>query len=437
MSEPVGILGGGISALAFAHFSGLPCVIFEKEDRAGGLCRSFDVDGVPCDIGPHILFSKDKATLDFMTGLAPVRQLRRSNRIHHAGRFVKYPLENQLAALPEADRDWLLKSFLENPYADYPVDSMLTFFYRKFGEGMTRLYLEPYNRKIWKFEPSFMDTQMVDRIPDPPREDVIRGARGEETEGYLHQLHFYYPERGGMESLVRALAARCADRVKIVTNAAVERVRRLPEGGFEVTAGGRTHAFSRIVTTMPVHELLRVLEPAPPADVLEACRRMLFNSIHITTVHATDDRMGDNFAAMVADPAISFHRVSKMNFLGEAYHKPGRTTLMAEITFREGDRWDRPADAISDLVARDLERVGFVPAGACRTVETRRFRHAYVIYDRHHRANTDHVLAWLRSRGIPSVGRFATFEYINSDQAIALARRAAESFVAQATEAVP
>ena len=29
--------------------------------------------------------------------------------------------------------------------------------------------------------------------------------------------------------------------------------------------------------------------PLTGDDVLEACRRMLFNSIHITTVHATDD----------------------------------------------------------------------------------------------------------------------------------------------------
>ena len=46
---------------------------------------------------------------------------------------------------------------------------MIQFFYKIFGEGITRTYLEPYNRKIWKFDPSFMDTQMVERIPKPPK----------------------------------------------------------------------------------------------------------------------------------------------------------------------------------------------------------------------------------------------------------------------------
>ena len=29
-------------------------------------------------------------------------------------------------------------------------------FLKIFGEGITKTYLEPYNQKIWKFEPSFM-----------------------------------------------------------------------------------------------------------------------------------------------------------------------------------------------------------------------------------------------------------------------------------------
>jgi protoporphyrinogen oxidase len=77
---------------------------------------------------------------------------------------------------------------------------------------------------------------------------------------------------------------------------------------------------------------------------------------------------------------------------------------------------------------RDLERIGFSPANAVKFAVTRTFRYAYVIYDLHHRRNTDKVLAWLSSIGITSVGRFSTFEYINSDQAIERARAAALAF---------
>ena len=429
-AAPVGLLGGGISALAFAHFCGQPAVIFEKEDRLGGLCRSFDCGGVAYDVGPHIFFSKNQEILDFLTGLTPMHKLRRSNKIFCEGRFVKYPFENELSALPQRERDWCLNSFLDNPYGEYPATSMLGFFYSTFGEGITRTYLEPYNRKIWKFEPSFMDLQMVERIPKPPPEDIIASAHGKATEGYLHQLHFSYPVRGGTESVVKALETLCGRRLTVHANCAVERVVKRPDGTFDVTAGGSTHRFERIVSAMPLHELVPRIEPPPPADVLAALRAMRYNSIHITVLQTEDDRLGDNFAVMVPRPDITFHRISKLDFLGESYHRPGTATLLAETTFRRGDRFDLPAQQISEMVAGDLEKIGFSSAAAIRHCETRTFPYAYVIYDLGHRRNTDLVLRWLASFGIKSFGRFGAFEYINTDEAVRRARETAREFAA-------
>jgi protoporphyrinogen oxidase len=428
--EPIGVLGGGISALAFAHFSSRPTAIFEKEDRVGGLCRSFDCGGIAYDIGPHIVFSKNQDILDFMTGLTAMQKLRRSNKVFYEGRFVKYPFENELSALPDADRDWCLNSFVANPYADYPATNMLGFFYRTFGEGITRTYLEPYNRKIWKFEPGFMDLQMVERIPKPSVEDIIASARGKATEGYLHQLYFSYPARGGIESVVSGLRALCGERLAVCANCPVERVVTRPNGACDVIAGGSTRRFNRIVSTIPVHELVPRIEPAPPADVVAALQAMRYNSIHITVLNTTDDCLGDNFAIMVPRPDIVFHRVSKLDFLGESYHRPGTATLLAETTFRRGDRFDLPAEQISEMVARDLQKVGFSTTAAIQHVETRTFPYAYVIYDLNHRRNTGLVLQWLASRGIRSFGRFGAFQYINSDEAIRQAHELARELQA-------
>ena len=59
------ILGGGLSALSLAYFVQnsdrfSEITILEKEAHPGGLCRSFNVSDIIYDIGPHIIFSKDK-----------------------------------------------------------------------------------------------------------------------------------------------------------------------------------------------------------------------------------------------------------------------------------------------------------------------------------------------------------------------------------------
>ena len=218
------ILGAGIAGLSLAHFLKRPTMILEKESQVGGLSRSFNLNGILYDVGPHIIFSKNKQVLDLHTSLIETNRIRRSNRIYHKGAFVKYPFENDLSALPPDERDYCLHEFLHNPYEEYPATNMLQFFLKTFGEGITRLYLQPYNEKIWKFDSSCLDTQMVERIPKPPREDVIQSAKGVATEGYTHQLYFHYPKEKGFQLLVNAYAENAARKAEIVKPVTVRRI---------------------------------------------------------------------------------------------------------------------------------------------------------------------------------------------------------------------
>ena len=244
------ILGGGIAGLSLAHFLKDRSVILEKQGKVGGLCRSFSLNGVVYDIGPHIIFSKHEDILQWHTSLVPVNRIRRENKIFYKGRFVKYPFENDLSALPTAERDWCLRTFLDNPYENYQPRTMLQFFLKTFGEGITNLYLRPYNEKIWKLDPAYLDMQMVERIPKPPKEDVVASAKGKSTEGYKHQLYFYYPKAGGFQAVIDAYVARLEGKVTIVSRARIEKIAR-KAGGWVVRTNRGTFHGKRLVNCMP------------------------------------------------------------------------------------------------------------------------------------------------------------------------------------------
>ena len=68
------ILGAGLSGISMAYFlqkdAGQDSIILlEKENVAGGLCRSIRKNDYVYDIGPHILFSKDKEILEIILTL--------------------------------------------------------------------------------------------------------------------------------------------------------------------------------------------------------------------------------------------------------------------------------------------------------------------------------------------------------------------------------
>lgn len=424
--ENVIILGGGIAGLSLASFLSRKCTVLERQEKVGGLSRSYELDGVSYDIGPHIIFSKNKEVLDLHTKMIKTNQVRRSNQIVYKGSYVKYPFENDLGKLPSEDRDRCLKEFLNNPYENYAAGNMLQFFLKTFGEGITHSYLQPYNQKIWKFDPSCMDTQMVERIPKPPKEDVIASANGIETEGYKHQLYFNYPASGGFQTLVDEYAHRAGEHSEIRTSVEIESIQKNADQWIVSTNQGDVCG-DKLINCMPLHELFKYL--TAPIEVSTALDALLYNSIHIVVLHVKRDSIGNHFALYIPDPEIIFHRLSKLNFLGDNYCREGdASTLMAEVTYRPNsylDSLDR--GAIEERVISDLVKLGFVNADDVVSVDTRTEKYAYVIYDLDHRKNVDLVLSWLRAQGIESVGRFAEFEYLNSDgvveHTLALARK--------------
>ena len=429
----IGILGAGLSGLSLAYFlernsSVSRIELIEKEKTTGGLCRSFSIEGFPYDIGPHIIFSKDQETLGLMTGLLGdnIVKIRRSNKILYKGRLVKYPFENELSALPDEDKRYCLHSFIHNPYERYKPETMLQFFLATFGEGITNCYLRPYNEKIWKFDPAFMGTQMVERIPKPPPEDIIKSAEGVPTEGYTHQLYFHYPREGGIASLVRSLQEEFGPKTAIRLDAAVSRVEREQRGWKIVDSRGTESVHERLVSTIPLPELARVLAPALPAGVGEAIGGLRYNSIILCAMKFSKDRIGDNFAVMVPDKEALFHRVSKLDFLkGDGAAGSEGSTVLAEITFRPGDLIGAMTDEdIRSRVLEDLVRVGFIEREAeCLAAQVRRFPYAYVIYDLDHRRNMKTIREYLEGElGLVLCGRFGEFEYLNMDAVISNAR---------------
>lgn len=424
----IGILGAGLGGLSLAYLlqeSGQVASIelLEKAVEPGGLCRSHPFAGIKCDVGPHILFSKNAAVLELLVGILGdnVHQLRRSSKILHDGRFIKYPFENELSALSASERDYCLNTFLHNPYGQYAPQNMLQFFLATFGEGITNLYLRPYNEKIWKFDPAFMDTQMVERIPKPPPEDIIKSAQGVSTEGYVHQLYFYYPRQGGIQSLVDGFRQRLGPKVAVHTGTEVRRVSR-SAGRWQVLASdGVERSCDRLVSTIPIPELVASLAPPAPEEVVQAAGNLKFNSIAICFLQVTHDRLGDNLSFTVADRRVLLHRISKLDFLLPEEARDATSRLMAEITYREGDYISGLSDEeLLRRVVEDLVQIKLIDSReVVRAQDIIRRKHAYVIYDLDHRRNMRTVREYCEGNlGLILHGRFGEFEYINMDAVV-------------------
>lgn len=426
------ILGGGLSGLSLAlYLQNNPkiesIIIIEKEEEIGGLCRSFQYQSIFYDIGPHIIFSKDQEILKEINDLLGENRnlVRRSNKIIHQKRFIQYPFENDLSKLPKQDLEYCVNAFMNNPYENYPVQNMLQFFLKNFGEGITNTYLRPYNEKIWKFDPSFMDTQMVDRIPKPPKEDIIKSAQGQTIEGYTHQLYFSYPKTKGISSLIKAIKNQLSSKVSIKTNCEVNFITKQNQK-YTIKTNQEIFTTDLLVSTIPIPNLITYY-PCP-THISSLGSKLIFNSLIIGLVNLKVDRAGENFVFTIADKKIIFHRIAKLDFLGNEYHKPDSVTYLVEIAYRKGDLIDKKSDSeLANEIKFGLKEIGFMESeNEINFINCQRFEHCYIVYDINHRQNLNTIIQYFQQEGIYLHGRFGEWEYINMDTVLRKSKILAE-----------
>ncbi|HUJ15652.1 MAG TPA: FAD-dependent oxidoreductase [Thermoanaerobaculia bacterium] len=420
----VGILGGGISGISLAAQLGGDVEVLEKRARIGGLCGSIVDGGFTFDAaGPHIMFSKNKDVLNLMVAALGdnVQQRRRDNKIWFKGRLVKYPFENDLASLPKEDTFECIYGYIANKHANDTPSNLAEWSYKTFGEGISDKYFIPYNRKIWNYDPAKLGLDFVARIPKPPMEDVLKSAIGISTEGYLHQLYYYYPVEGGYESIVHAFAKRV--RGRITPSYTVANIAR--DGNRWVVNDERK--YDVLVSTIPVHELLSVW-PDAPQKAREAAARLRYNSLINVLVGCNHDPGHAYTAVYVPEPAILFHRISFPQSFSPKNVPPGGSAVMAEITANEGDGvWEMSDDHILERTISDLVNIGFVDPQTIVYKRVVRFPYGYPVYDLDYRRNVTILRESIEAAGVHLLGRFAQFDYINSDvcveRALSLAER--------------
>lgn len=410
----IGILGGGLSGITLQRFLKHPCEVLEAAPVPGGLCRTYWKDGFGYDIGGHILFSKQQAINELVDRVLGqnINRCRRANCVLFKGRYVKYPFENDLAALDKEDRYECLIGYLK---ADFPQPTNFEeWMYYAFGRGIAEQYLIPYNRKIWKTEPRQMGVEWVERIPKPPMEDVVKSALGITTEGYAHQLYFRYPLHGGIESLVRAMIA---DGAKLTCNAKAQSIRR--DGrGWKVSDAHETRSYDHLVLAFPIHEAIKCLSNVP-REVEQAVAALRYNAIRIAMIAVNNDSLMDKSAIYMPDFGVLPHRVCYMGFFSPNMVRPGTSSLIAEVTSRPGDAIDVTSDGvILERIIDDLDRVGIIHKPDVIVTDLRRFEYAYPVYDINYTRNKTIIHKYFASIGVDLLGRFAEFDYINSDECI-------------------
>lgn len=404
------ILGAGLAGLSFAyHLGDVPYTIIEKEHEPGGLCRSIRLDGFTFDYAGHILHWRNPYTPSFLEELLPGGWIghRRRAAIYLYGRFVPYPFQANLWALPPGVREDCLRGYQERGGRG---DNFLSWVKVQFGKGMAEHFFIPYNCKLWCIPLEEISPEWAERfIPKPNPEEVLGGQGPSQQLGYHRS--FLYPKVGGIGVLADALAQRVRG---LRLGGAVCGIR--PEARVVVLEDGQELPYKLLVSTLPLPDLLEMTEGLPK-ELLEEAKRLRYVSVFVIGMAVDRPDVSPYHWIYFPETRFPFYRVGFPSILSPKMAPEGKSSLCVEISHRPTDPLDQ--QALIDQTLQGLSEVGIIKEGdRVRVLLTLDIRYAYVVYDKGRRTLLPKVLDFLNGYGIRCLGRYGLWQYATMEDVL-------------------
>ncbi len=435
------ILGGGLAGLAVAYFAeknGLPFTIYESGSRCGGMAVTFGYGDFLFDSGAHRLHDLDSEVTDELKNLlgSDLRQVTAPSMIFDNGRFTEFPfVPSSLVRSLGIRRS--IQALLEVAAARLRRNRPPSTFYRfaavTYGETIARKYLLNYTEKLWGVPAAELLPRVAgNRMISLDFRSVIRGlfmGRAAHTSGV--EGTFYYPRLG--IGMIPARLAAAFGPGALECNAEITRLGHSGGRIREIEINGqRRIPTRRVISTVPLPYLLRILDPPPPPAITRLTRALRYRSLVLVALLV--NRQSITNAATIYFPArdFPFARVSEPRNRSPNMSPALKTSLVAELPcFAADPVWSQSDEGVIDAVIQALVGTELIQKNEVFDATVARISHAYPVLELGTEHNVKQTLRYLESfDNLVLSGRNATFQYCWMHDVIGFGKRIVEDLAA-------
>jgi protoporphyrinogen oxidase len=444
--KPVVIIGAGPAGLTAAYEltkHGQRPVVLEKYSMVGGISRTENYKGYHFDLGGHRFFTKAKEVKRLWREVLGEEFLRRprSSRIYYQRRFFDYPITpvNALMGLGIFQAILIVLSYIR--WQLFPYRKEETFeqwVTNRFGQRLFRIFFKSYTEKVWGIPCSELKAEWAaQRIKDLSLKTALLSMFFKPKKTITTLINeFDYPRLGpGM--MWNAFRERVEKRGgQVMLNSDVVRIRRtgaridsvvVAHGGQEEVVAG-----SDFISSMPLTEFVRKLDPPAPPHVLEAAGNLSYRDfLTVALVIKQPDLFPDNWI-YIHDPTVKVGRIQNFkNWSPDMVPDQSRSSLGLEYFCNEGDElWTMPDAELVELGKREIERIGLARYEDVEDGCVVRVPKSYPVYDAGYREHLDTLRQYVDGlENFQTVGRNGLHRYNNQDHAMLTGMKAVRNLV--------
>ncbi|MCK5494006.1 MAG: FAD-dependent oxidoreductase [Candidatus Omnitrophica bacterium] len=414
------VLGAGLAGLSSAYFlkeKNIESAVFEKADVCGGLCKSIKKDGYTFDCAGHLLHFRSSESLSFVKKLLGDNLLKhnRNAQVYSFNKLIPYPFQSNLHHLPDRIAKECTETFLEasnNNKGDSSNQNFLDWLNKKFGAGVTRNFMIPYNEKFWNVPLDKLISIWADRfvvVPSIRSMDKSYNLSCQENLGY--NAVFWYPQDGGIQELIKAFIHK---KNNIYLNYEAECI-DLKEKTVKFKNGVKKK-YDVLINTLPLPKLAKIIKDVP-GDVLSEFKKLRWISIYNVNFGIKGKVVPKCHWIYFPQKNISFFRVGFFHNFSATMAGSGKNSLYTEVSYSE----NAPLNGKKNIskIVDDLIDVNIIPnREIIETYLVNDIKYAYPIYDHNYVKANQVITRFLKINSILSAGRFGKWEYLSMEDVI-------------------
>jgi protoporphyrinogen oxidase len=407
-------------------------IVLEKGERVGGLARTEDYNGFFFDMGGHRFFTKVEDVNKLWRQLLGENFLRRPrlSRIYYNRKFFDYPLKplNALAGLGLWESLLITLSYIKWRVCPYPQEETFEqWVTNRFGKRLFQTFFKTYTEKVWGIPCSELKAEWAaQRIKDLSLKTVVLSmfVKPKKTIKTLID-QFDYPRRGPgmMWNTVKEQVERRGGLVRLNTKVAGIRIKGKCIDSVLVANNGHKEIIrgTDFISSMPITEFIKNLDPAPPAEVLEAAEKLKYRDFLTVCLIVNKPNLFPDNWIYVHDPEVKLGRIQNFkNWSPDMVPDLAKTSLGLEYFCTEGDGlWCLSDAELIELGKRELNRIGLASPADIEDGCVFRVQKAYPIYDSEYRGYLATVKNFVSGlENYQTIGRNGLHRYNNQDHAM-------------------
>jgi protoporphyrinogen oxidase len=429
------VLGAGPAGLTAAYVLGLrgaPGVVYEADGLVGGIAKTVQYNGYRFDLGGHRFFTKfgqiERLWNEIMGDEFLVRP--RLSRIYYDGKYLAYPLQTRdvVSRLGVVESGLCALSYFWSRIATSRTtpETFEDWVTSNFGARLYDTFFASYTEKVWGIPGSEIHAEWAaQRIKDFSFWKALLSALhvGRSTPTTLIE-EFHYPRLGPGQMWERVQARVEERRIPVHLRHHVRAVHHdhARPLGVSVEHDGRVEdvPVDAILSSVPLSELILMLDPAPPEPIVDAAERLRYRALCLVALVIEDEQPFPDNWIYLHDPGTRAGRVQNFGAWSEAMVKPGTTCLGVEyFCFEDDDIWNLSDEDAVTLATSELARIGLVdPATVVDGVKVR-VPKAYPMYDGNYREAVAVLRGYLEAfEGLETFGRNGLHRYNNQDHSM-------------------